>query len=109
MIDLKNESPISLAAAARLLPPARKGRPVSVSCIYRWLSEGIVAPNGERVRLEAMRLGGRWLTSVAALERFARAQTPRYGDADDKPVMRTTVARNRAAERASRELERIGV
>ncbi len=77
MIDLQNEQPISLRAAARLLPPGRRGRHVTVSCVFRWIVDGVVGPDGKRVRLEAARVGGRWLTSVPALERFAIAQTPR--------------------------------
>ena len=66
---------LTLPEAARLLPPYRHGRPVSVSCVSRWIRHGLRTPHGQ-VRLEAFRLGRRWLTSIEALERFAAAQTP---------------------------------
>lgn len=57
------------------LPPGRRGRHVSLSCALRWTLNGVRLPSGEIVRLEAIRLGGRWLTSIEALQRFAERQT----------------------------------
>ena len=37
MIDLSGESLISLGQAARSLPPGRRGRPVTLSCLLRWV------------------------------------------------------------------------
>lgn len=107
-LDLQNEKPITLTAAARLLPPGRRGQPVSLSCIFRWITDGVLLENGQRVRLEAARLGGRWLTTVPALERFAAAQTPSYADAP-KQTIRTPTARQRATDRAMEELEKVGI
>ncbi len=56
MIDLRNEEPITLAAAARMFPPTRQGRPISLSAIFRWISDGIKGPDGKRIRLEAARM-----------------------------------------------------
>jgi hypothetical protein len=47
--------------------------------LWRWITEGVRLPDGSRVRLEAARLGGRWLTSEPALRRFLAAQTPELG------------------------------
>jgi hypothetical protein len=76
MIDLSSESLLSLADAAKLVPPARLGRPVSFQCVLRWVLEGSRAPDGRAVKLEALRVGGRWVTSREALQRFAEALTP---------------------------------
>src|SRR5947209_1904698 len=107
-IELRNETTISLSQAARLLPPGRRGRPVTLSCVLRWVLDGVKLPSGEVVRLEAVRLGGRWITSVEALERFADRQTPRLGDASTKSF-RTPVPRSRAAQRADKHLAAIGI
>jgi hypothetical protein len=77
MIDLSTALP--LRDVASLLPPGRRGRPVTQGCVMRWILRGVKGPGGRRVRLEAVRLGGRWLTSLEALERFALAQTPGAG------------------------------
>ena len=74
-IDIKNETLLGLKAAARMLPPGRRGRPVSLSCVFRWILYGVKLPDGTTCRLAAVRLGGRWLTSVEALQRFAERQT----------------------------------
>jgi Protein of unknown function (DUF1580) len=47
------------------LPLGRNGRPIHPSTILRWIHQGI-----RGVRLEAMRLGGRWMTSEEAIARF---------------------------------------
>jgi hypothetical protein len=110
MLDITAESTISLTQAARLLPPGRRGRPASLSCLLRWVLVGARAPSGERVRLEAVRLGGRWLTSREALQRFAEALTPPLGDTTASPPHRSPTARRRASERADAQLaEEFGV
>jgi hypothetical protein len=107
MIDFTSESPIPLAAATKLVPPARSGKQTHLSTLQRWILRGAKAPSGALVRLEAVRLGGRWMTSREALQRFAEALTPKIGDAALAPV--TPANRQRAAERAGRELDRIGI
>ena|SRR5262245_53038110 len=108
MLDVASESTISLTQAARLLPPGRRGRPVSLSCVLRWVLTGATGPSGERVRLEAVRLGGRWVTSREALQRFAERLTPRL-DGDLATAPRTPAKRQRASERAARELDSVGI
>jgi hypothetical protein len=107
MIDTTCETLISLPEAGRLLPPGRRGKRPTLSCILRWIMLGVRKPHGEIVRLEALRVGGRWVTSREALQRFAQALTPRFGDA--APVQRSPAARRRAAARAARALEQAGI
>lgn len=105
-IDLAKESTLSLTQAATLLPPGRRGRRPTMSCILRWVIDGVKTPHGV-IRLEAVRLGGRWLTSAEALQRFAERQTPRL-ECAATPVQ-ATAGRRRATERAEKELDRIGI
>jgi hypothetical protein len=79
-----------------------------MSCVLRWVIDGVKLPTGDVVRLEAVRLGGRWITSVEALERFADRQTPRLDDTP-APTPRSPSKRERAATRAANELDRIGI
>jgi hypothetical protein len=110
--DLLHETLIALAEAARLIPAFRGGGRTSPPTVYRWVTKGARAPDGRTVRLEAVRLGGRYLTSREALSRFAEALTPTPSTAATEPsrsAPRTPVRRRREAERAARELERAGI
>jgi hypothetical protein len=100
MIDLRTETLISLAQAARLLPPGRNGKTTHISTLMRWINPGV-----RGVRLEAVRLGGRWLTSAAALQRFADRLTAR--ETGFVPGQAATT--EHAAEHAEQELARLGL
>jgi hypothetical protein len=65
---------LSLAQVASRFPSYRRGKPVTASAVWRWVSEGVKTPSG-LVRLEAARVAGRWLTSESALRRFIAAQS----------------------------------
>ena len=108
MIDLTCESVLSLTQATQLLPPGRGGARPTLSCILRWILKGARSPSGELVRLEALRIGGRWVTSREALQRFAEALTPQL-NGHAAPPPRSTAKRRRASERAAKELERLGI
>ena len=107
-LHLLDESLIGLREAAHQLPPGRRGKPVSFSCVFRWITNGIPGPDGKRVRLEAIRVGGRWLTSKQALARWAEQLTPRM-DAGTALVARTQRQRSRATEKAEIHLANIGI
>ncbi|SRR5579871_1436852 len=108
MFDTTTESPIPLAEAAKLIPPARSGKKTHLSTLLRWILSGARNPAGEIVRLEAIRLGSRWMTSREALQRFAERLTPSVNPAPSTTT-RTATQRQRSAEKAGRELDRIGI
>jgi uncharacterized protein DUF1580 len=107
MIDLSAETPLPLAAAAKLIPPGRSGKHTHLSTLLRWILQGVKSPSGEIVRLEAARLGSRWVTSREALQRFSERLTPR-SDEPASPPPRTPGKRQRASEKADAELEKLG-
>ena len=98
---------VGLAAAARLLPPNCQGRPLNPSTLTRWITKGVIGPNGQRVRLSGVRCGGRWLTSLAALERFSAALTPPAPE--PLTLVRAPAERTRASRLAEAELVRCGM
>jgi hypothetical protein len=98
----------TLSQAARRFPSTRRGRPVTLGCLLRWVLEGARTADGRRVRLEAARVGGRWLTTAGAITRFVAAQTPDLDAPAAAPSPRSAGLRRRAAEAAGRELERAG-
>jgi hypothetical protein len=114
-VDLTQEQLLTLSQAARRFPPYRR-RPedqgggmaaVNSSTVWRWCRQGAKVPGtGERVRLECVRLAGRWLTSVEAISRFIARQTP---PSEPLPLPRTPAQRARASERSASALDRIGI
>ncbi|MCI0701615.1 MAG: DUF1580 domain-containing protein [Planctomycetia bacterium] len=99
---------LSLSAAGRLFPAHRGTGTIDPSTVFRWVTKGAKTPNGSLVKLEAVRVGGRWLTSRGAIARFVAALTPNTDTTPaGTPPVSATAARRRA-EAAGRELERRG-
>ena len=108
--DLLTESTLGLPEAARILPRGRNGSRPHLSTILRWILNGAKAPSGEVVRLEAVRLGGKWITSRESLGRFCSRLTPNFPDnSTSTPAPRSPSARQRASERAARQLAAAGI
>jgi hypothetical protein len=109
-VDPMNGEPlIALTQAARKYPGHRGAARLHPATLTRWILAGVRAPDGRRVRLEAVRVGCRWLTSEAALARFAAALTPRPGGHPAAAAeVRTPHQRDRAADQAAAALIRAG-
>lgn len=105
--DLTRETLLSLTQAARRFPSYRQGRPVNPSTIWCWCRQGVQVPGVGVVKLECVRLSGRWLTSAEAISRFVAAQTPQ--EPEGRPAPRTPGQRRRKSERAAQELDRIEI
>lgn len=101
MFDLLREDTIRLEEAARIAKS-------HLTSAYRWVLKGCPAPDGRRIRLEAIRVGRGWLTSRQALERFSAALTPHIEGDDQGLLVRSVVTRMKASEKAGAELERKG-
>src|SRR6516162_7473422 len=91
----------SLSQAPTLFPPARRNRPVTLSCLIRWVLKGARAFDGRWVKLEAARCSGRWITTPQAIGRFLAAQTPSLEN-QQNPVARSPRSRRKAAEQAEK-------
>jgi hypothetical protein len=101
-----NEEPlISLTEAAGRFPGHRGANRLHPATLTRWILKGVNALDGRRVRLEAVRLGARWLTSEAALQRFADALS---SPPDSSAPSRSPTARHKASDRADAELRAMG-
>lgn len=96
---LEREGFIGMRAVARIAG-------MHSATAHRWATEGVDVPGVGRVKLEAVRVAGRWCSSRPAVLRFIEATNP-SGDADDA-TLRSPAARSRASERAAQELERLG-
>lgn len=90
--NILTESVLGLADAANELPPSGRDRekPINFSTVYRWVLKGIVGPGRKRIRLEAVRVGGRWITSREAIQRFVERLTPSHDDDEDPDTVTPT-------------------
>jgi hypothetical protein len=98
---------LSLTAAARMFPGCRGAAAVNPATIFRWATKGVRLPSGTRLKLEAVRVGNRWLTSRAAVRRMITALTTAADPAPAAPV-RSLTDRQKASARAAEMLERMG-
>ncbi len=94
VIDVKHQAPAYMGLS-------RNGRPVHYSFLIRAITKGI---NGHK--LDGLRIGRRWVTSVEAIQRWAERQTDPHGP---ETTRRTAAARRRADAHAERELEKRGL
>jgi hypothetical protein len=78
-INLAKERPVSIKLARQTLFPQPNGSPISPATSYRWIGKGILAKDGQRVRLEAVRLGRELVTTEAAVQRFLDELVRRSG------------------------------
>ena len=95
---------------ARRFPSARGAGRIHPQTVVRWIQRGVKAASGRRVKLEAVRVGGRWLTSRGAVARFVAALTAAADPVPAAPpsTPRTPAARQRAAEQAAAALKKMG-
>jgi hypothetical protein len=108
MLDVTAEDALTLTEACKVLPRGRNGARPQLSTLLRWILEGVRGLDGRLVRLEAVRLGRKWVTSRQALQRFTAALTSTLENSPTPPRPRTPGQRQRASERAERELESAG-
>jgi Protein of unknown function (DUF1580) len=101
-IDLKSEKIIdALKQAPSYLGTGRNGKFPHKSFVLRAIKKG-----HHGFRLEALRVGNRWITSVEALQRWAEAQTE---GAATRLAGAPVKSGRKAAEQAARELDRLGI
>ncbi len=100
MIDITNETVLSLTDATKRLPKRRAGKRPHVSTLYRWAQSGI-----DGVKLEVIRVGGTLCTSLESLQRFCERCT----DPTITPSRTTPKARQREIDSAVAELSEVGI
>lgn len=69
MLDA-NQPLITLSAACRGPIKETLGRQIAPATAYRWVRNGLLADDGTRVRLPALKLGRTYMTSTAAVADF---------------------------------------
>jgi hypothetical protein len=107
MICVGSEQLLTLAQLAKRIPRRRRERPVHPSTVHRWRRPGI-----RGVRLECIRVGGAWHTSLEAFQRFCEQLSALEADTPPAPARAAEGARaapdGRRQEQVERELEDLG-
>ena len=114
LIDqLLDEGPLGVCEIARLAGKFRRGRPTHASTVTRWITVGVALEGGAVLKLEGVRLNGRWVSSRAALVRFIAAQQVARASGRSRTAPVQVARRNRdvgrASERAASRLEAAGI
>ena len=99
------EQRITLSQAASRYPGSRGAARLHPATLTRHILRGVRALDGRSVRLEAERLGCRWFTSEAALQRFAAALG---ADPTPETPPRSEDAQSKASAAAGKRLEKMG-
>lgn len=102
------ESRITLAQAASRYPGSRGAARLHPATLTRHILRGVRALDGRIVRLEAERLGCRWFTSEAAMQRFATALAADPMPTPPVQTPRSESARMKASAAAGRKLAAMG-
>jgi Protein of unknown function (DUF1580) len=106
-MSILDETTISLHEAAAQFPGRCPGKKLNFSTVWRWVLKGVTA-NGQVVKLQAVRLGSRWITSKEAIRRFSEALTPTNTNTQVEKSGRTPSRRARDNSAAKKQLEEIG-
>jgi hypothetical protein len=82
---------------------------LSTQAVWRWAVKGIKLPDGRVVKLETLKLAGRYMTSIEALERFIAAQNEPVTNPPVFDDIRSRSARERQSDRAAEFLTEKGI
>lgn len=73
MLDLKQEKLIALGAACRGPIQELLGRKIAPATACRWITKGILAGDGTRVSLRAVKIGRSYMTTASSIDEFFAA------------------------------------
>jgi hypothetical protein len=105
-IELASQSVFPLAELSDHAPRRRRGKKLNIATAYRW-SNGVLAKDGTCVKLPTIQVGGTRCTSVEAFQWFCeRLGTP---NGDSRSATYPSRGRRKAADRAERELDTVGI
>ena len=74
-ITVREELKSLAYARNRWIPRNDDGKPVNASTVVRWTRQGLLTPDGKRIRLEVHFRGNTPMTSQQAVARFMAAVT----------------------------------
>src|SRR5262245_46235670 len=83
------------------IPGHRKNSRIHLTTLIRWATKGVAAASGARIRLRAVRVGTKWLTTDSRFDEFVSAITAPAIPATASPAVRSSAQRNRDSDTAS--------
>lgn len=101
LATLSDAMPLS-RALREWFPPGRTGHPVQLSTGIRWKNHGILSPNGERVKLSAIKVGGVFYVRREDADAFLAALNA------DAPAYESEADIERRGDEACDALQRLG-
>jgi hypothetical protein len=110
VIRILDEEKLSLEEARPVMGTG--GKPCDFTTVYRAVTKGNLLPNGQRLRLEAVRISGQWVTSREAIGRYVLAMTLGWtNETGERLTMpsKTNKARARELAKVDRELSAAGI
>lgn len=103
-----HENPQGFASLARRFPSHRRDGHITPQCLWRWATRGVRLQDGRTVRLKAIKVAGRFLSSLSAIERFVAAQNEPIDGPPLPTLVRSLAKRSAASARAAEKLEEDG-
>jgi hypothetical protein len=79
--NLMEEKLIPLSQAAKLFPAYDPDKAPVIATMINWAQRGVKLSHGQLVKLELLRIGGRWFTSAPAVKRFIENQNVKTEEA----------------------------
>lgn len=79
---------------------------ISLWTLLRYAGRGVKGPSNTQIRLESLKIGGRRLTSVAAVRRFLERLNPEQSDYGEDQVLHGSTA---TADESDEFLEELGL
>jgi hypothetical protein len=103
---------IPLRTLIKNLPTSRPGGSPHIASAIRWCTKGVRARDGSRIRLQAIKMPGGWLSRDAWMNEFFDALTADRvlaAGPSEQSLPRTSAQRRRAIARADRALDLAGI
>lgn len=106
---MNGEQLFSFSTLAKKLPGHRSNTHLNAATIFRWATRGVRTSAGVVVRLEAIRLGSSWKSSLEAVSRFTEKLTSASLPSGAHPAQpaATPKQRSRDAARAKSRADEI--
>ncbi|HYH64401.1 MAG TPA: DUF1580 domain-containing protein [Urbifossiella sp.] len=110
MSPSKPDPPLTnLSAYCDRIPGARRNARTHPSTLTRWCTSGVKLRDGSRLRLRAVRVGSRWMTTETWFNEFVVALTAAHVAPAPAAGPRTPTERLKASRAADAELRSRGM